>query len=87
VGAPSKEARPPLVAGETQHRIDARPSGHGPPHGRGALLCFGGRRFATIGVLTKDQWKLEIDLYPEPCRNYNGRREPNHSNERSVDLV
>ena len=24
---------------------------------------------------------------PEPCRKLQGRREPNHSNERSVDLV
>ena len=40
-----------------------------------------------------DQWKLEIDLYGDLAgilslvANYNGRREPNHSNERSVNLV
>jgi hypothetical protein len=33
---------PPLVADERQHRIDARPSGHGPPHGRGALYASAG---------------------------------------------
>ena len=49
---------------------------------------------ATIGVLHEsDQGKLEIDLYGDLAgilslaANYNGRREPNHSNERSVDLV
>jgi len=47
---------PPLVADETQHRIDARPSGHGPPHGRGALYASAGggslpSTFCTIGTL------------------------------------
>jgi hypothetical protein len=55
-GAPSKEARPPLVADETQHRIDARPSWHGPHNGRGALYASteGGSQlsaFCIIGIL------------------------------------
>ena len=47
-----------------------------------------------MGVLHQtDQRKLEIELYGDLAgilslaANYNGRREPNHSNERSVDLV
>ena len=59
-----------------------------------SALCFGGRRFATIGVLHQtDQGKLEIYLYGDLAgilslaANYNGRREPNHSNERWADLV
>ena len=47
---------PPLVVDETQRRIDARPSGHGPPHGRGALYASAGggsqpSAFCTIGTL------------------------------------
>jgi hypothetical protein len=47
-----------------------------------------------MGVLHQtDQRKLEIELYGDLAgilslaANYNGRKKPNHSNERSVDLV
>ena len=77
-----------LIADETQRRIDARLQGYGAAPWLGRAF-FGGRRFATIDVLhLTDQGKLEIDLYGDLAgilslaANYNGLREPNHSNER-----